>query len=69
MSARARAWDIMTVLTHVVACDGQKAKLIAILDKIALLHKPSNNKNYRDEAKNDEEVISSIHDFLYNMIQ
>jgi hypothetical protein len=61
MSAHARAWDIMIVLTHVVACDGQKAKLIAILDKIALLHITTKNKKdeLRDENENGDDVISS----------
>jgi hypothetical protein len=44
----------MTQLTHVVTCDGQQAKLIAILEQIALLHKDKNLKN--NFRQNDEEM-------------
>jgi NAD kinase len=51
----------MTVLTHVVACDGQKAKLIAILDKIALLHKTTNfRSDRRDEESNRMDVTCFV---------
>jgi hypothetical protein len=65
MSARARACDIVIVLTHVVACDGQKAKLIAILEQIALLH---NYQNWATETEQTEchecHLIDSCHVFI-----
>jgi hypothetical protein len=51
----------MIVLTHVVACDGQKAKLIANLEQIALLHNFKNkpNETEQTECQNVMDVNSS----------
>jgi hypothetical protein len=49
----------MTVLTHVVACDGRKAKLIAILDKIALLHNIKKTFDREPESEERMDALSS----------
>jgi hypothetical protein len=65
MSARARACYIMIVLTHVVACDGQKAKLIANLEQIALLHR---KKSTRDRRQNRQNVMEVLDVFSLDMM-
>jgi hypothetical protein len=52
---------IMSSVTHVVACDGQKAKLIAILDKLALLHNTKKTKKVKNPKKRDRMSWMSTH--------
>jgi hypothetical protein len=48
-------------VAHVVACDGQKANLIAILEQIALLHKKNTlRRGRRRSARQNDMMVSDV---------